>query len=135
MTEQGTELKKRLVVGYKRDGRSRYDPQAKWELIERAMQPGVSVARVALDQGINANLLRNWIRLRQRQVEGGEPTAVARRPAFVPVVAVPPTNRGAGFVARLPNGVRLELGQLGGEELAAVLRQLWALPCSDSTPA
>ncbi len=136
MTEQDTELKKRLVVGHKRDGRSCYDPQAKQDLIERAMRPGVSVARVALDHGINANLLRTWIRLRQREAQGGEPKAVALRPAFIPVVAaVAPTNAGASLVARLPNGIRLELGRIGGEELAAVLRQLWALPCSDSTPA
>lgn len=135
MTEQGTELKRRLVVGHKRDGRSRYDPQAKRELIERAMRPGVSVARLALAHDINANLLRNWIRLHQRQTEGGGPMAVALRPAFIPVVpAVAPTSQEASLVARLPNGVRLELGRLGGEELAAILRQLSALPCSDSTP-
>jgi transposase len=136
MTEQDTELKRRLVVGHKRDGRSRYDPQAKRELIERAMRGDVSVARLALDHGINANLLRNWIRLHQRQAEGGQPTAVALQPAFIPVVpAVAATDAGASLVARLPNGVRLELGQVGGETLATILRQLWALPCSDSTRA
>lgn len=135
MTAQDTELKRQLVVGHKRDGRSRYDPQAKRELIERAMRGDVSVARLALDHGINANLLRNWMRLHQRQAEGGEPTAVALRPAFIPVVPAVAANAGASLVARLPNGVRLELGQVGGEALATLLRQLWALPCSDSTRA
>ncbi len=43
MTEQITELKERLVVGRKRDGRNCYDPQAKRELIEASLRPGVSV--------------------------------------------------------------------------------------------
>ena len=61
MTEKGTELSKRLVVGHKQDGRRCYDPDAKLELIEASMRPGVSVARIALQHGINTNLLRTWI--------------------------------------------------------------------------
>ena len=30
-------------------------------LIEAALQPGVSVARLAQEHGVNANLLRKWI--------------------------------------------------------------------------
>jgi transposase-like protein len=30
-------------------------------LIEAALRPGVSVARMAQEHGINANLLRKWI--------------------------------------------------------------------------
>ena len=67
MTEQITELKERLVVGSKRDGRNCYDPQAKRELIEASLQPGVSVAKLALTHGINANLLRKWIGKHQCQ--------------------------------------------------------------------
>ena len=48
MTEQITELKQRLVVGRKRDGRYCYDPQAKRELIEACLQPGISVAKLAV---------------------------------------------------------------------------------------
>ena len=55
MTEQITELKERLVVGSKRDGRNCYDPQAKRELIEASLQPGVSVAKLALTHGIRRN--------------------------------------------------------------------------------
>jgi transposase-like protein len=50
-----------LVVGHKRDGRCRYDPQVNQELIRQCMMPGVSVARMAMQHGINANLLRTWI--------------------------------------------------------------------------
>jgi transposase len=48
-------------VGSKRDGRRRYDKQAKRELVQACLEPGVSVARMALEHGLNANLLRKWI--------------------------------------------------------------------------
>ena len=71
MTEQIVELKQRLVVGRKRDGRHCYDPQAKRELIEACLHPGVSVAKLALTHGVNANLLRNWVTKHQRQLSAG----------------------------------------------------------------
>ena len=67
MTEQINELKQRLVVGRKQDGRNCYDPQAKRELVEACLRPGVSVAKLALTHGVNANLLRTWISDYQRQ--------------------------------------------------------------------
>lgn len=56
-----TEVMRRLVLGRDRGGRCKYDPQAKTELIQECMKPGVSVARMAMQHGINANLLRAWI--------------------------------------------------------------------------
>ena len=50
-----------LVVGRMRNGRCRYDPQVKQELVGQCMLPGVSVARMAKQHGVNANLLRAWI--------------------------------------------------------------------------
>ena len=41
------DLKLRLVVGHKRDGRSVYDDAAKAELVRLCMQPGASVSRLA----------------------------------------------------------------------------------------
>lgn len=126
-----------MVVGRKRDGRNCYDPEVKRELIESAMRPGVSVARVALDHGINANLLRTWIRKYQRQRELGVGMApVAAHPAFIPVVParVPSKSGPQRLVAWLPNGIRLELESVGPDDLAAIVRQLSALPCSGSTP-
>jgi transposase len=58
MTVKNSELG---VVRLTRDGRRRYDEGAKRALIEAALQPGVSVARLAQEHGINANLLRKWI--------------------------------------------------------------------------
>ena len=144
MTEQATALSKRLVVGHKRDGRSCYDRDAKRELIEASLQPGVSVARMALLHGINANLLRTWIR--RYQLERGEQRAAGESmsatplgavgSAFVPVVQTKtPAKLGRSSLgALLPNGVRLDLSQVSLTELPEVLRLLWNLPCSGSTP-
>jgi transposase len=49
------------VVRLSIDGRRRYDETGKRVLIEAALRPGVSVARLAQEHGINANLLRKWI--------------------------------------------------------------------------
>lgn len=49
------------VVRQSRDGRRIYDEKGKRALIEAALQSGVSVARLAQEHGINANLLRKWI--------------------------------------------------------------------------
>lgn len=139
MTEHISDLKQRLVVSRKQDGRCCYDPQAKRELIEACFLPGVSVAKLALAHGINANLLRTWMTKHQRQLlAGGSLGLSSPTPAsFIPVVPVsahrspitPPA-----LVARLPNGVRLELSGLPAEQLAHVLRLLSTLPCSDSIP-
>ncbi len=61
MSEIDTEVVGRLVTGRKNDGRAVYDPQAKAEVVRACLKPGVSVARIALQCGINANLLRRWI--------------------------------------------------------------------------
>lgn len=83
MTENPSEIIAGLVVSRKRDGRCVYSRQAKHELVEACLRPGVSVARIALTHGVNANLLRKWItRYRgQRGVasraQTAAPTAVA----------------------------------------------------------
>ena len=139
MTEQIIELKQRLVVGRKRDGRNCYDPQARRELIEASLQPGVSVAKLALVHGINANLLRKWISKYQRQglADGSPPPSAAMAASFIPVVTVcaqrlpiVPTE----LAALLPNGVRLEWSVLPADQLAPVFRLLSTLPCSESIP-
>jgi len=142
MTEKHTELSKRLVVGHKRDGRSCYDKEAKRELVEACLRPGVSVARLALQHGINANLLRTWITRyeRQRTVMVGRPAtgmaAVTVESAFIPVVAAkaPVQSRPVQFGAQLPNGIKLDLRGVDHSELSLILRLLCELPCSGSTP-
>ena len=141
MTEMNAELLARLVVGRKRDGRCSYDPPAKQALIDECLKPGVSVARVAMLYGINANLLRTWI-AKSRQLH---PTGTARAlsakaresTAFVAVqVSAPAAPAVATAPAalclhvRLPNGVALDVGQVPLEAMAPVLQLLGTLACS-----
>jgi len=86
-----------LVVGRMRDGRCRYDPQVKQELVGQCMLPGVSVARMAMQHGVNANLLRAWISKWKTKSQSSQAITVRRAvsetatwdvqevPAFVPV--------------------------------------------------
>ena len=94
MTEMNAELLARLVVGRKRDRRCTYDPLAKQALIDECLKPGVSVARVAMLYGINANLLRTWI-AKSSQPNHGKARAVpgkalASPAAFVAVQVTKP---------------------------------------------
>lgn len=52
-------LRVRLVG---RDGRRRYDRASKNRLVAACLEPGVSVSKLALEYGVNANLLRKWIK-------------------------------------------------------------------------
>ena len=139
MTEKDTELSKRLVVGQKRDGRRCYDKEAKRELIEASMRPGVSVARMALRHGVNANLLRTWISQYRRQGEVmaavSETRALAITSTFVPVVQAKSRAKTSPlrFSAKFPNGVKLDLSDLGLDELPSILKLLSQVPCSGST--
>lgn len=58
MEEKSTQLR---VVRRDRGGRRRYDTADKRTLVEACLRPGVSVARLAQENGVNANLLRKWI--------------------------------------------------------------------------
>ena len=78
MSEINTMLARRLVTGRKRDGRCTYDPQAKAEIVQACLQPGASVARIGMQYGINANLVRSWIGKRQQAARVRSAVAVKR---------------------------------------------------------
>src|ERR1700757_1165706 len=100
------ELLRLETVGVLRNGRRRYDPASKQRLVEACLQPGVSLAGLALQHGVNANLLRKWVAKRQLQNGDGQPEARAPiAPAFIPVCAPAPSpNPSAGAVAVLAAG-------------------------------
>ena len=52
---------KRVTSG--KDTRRKHSEELKQELVERSLEPGASVAAIAQEHGINANLLFNWRRL------------------------------------------------------------------------
>ena len=76
------------VVGVLRNGRRRYDPASKRRLVEACLQPGVSLAGLALRHGVNANLLRKWVIGHQRQQRNGVAAGAIDRATevFMPVV-------------------------------------------------
>ncbi|WP_370649405.1 transposase [Neorhizobium galegae] len=53
-----------------RDGQRRHDPASIDRLLAACLEPGVSVSRLVLEQGVNANLVRKWIK-RAQQVRSG----------------------------------------------------------------
>ena len=152
--QKNSEVLTGLVVGHKRDGRCRYDPQVKQELVRRSVMPGVSVARMAMQHGINANLLRGWIAKSQSSNAVAVQRAVSETAAqdvkaFIPVqvqagvscaaIAMPTKADGAHskspavsmrIQVQLPNGISVDLGQARMEELSGVMQMLSHLPCS-----
>jgi transposase len=151
-----SEVIKRLVLGRDRGGRCKYDPQAKTELIQECMKPGVSVANMAMRHGINANLLRTWITKVQSanaiaiqicETEDSAnvtaafvpvlletavvPNPVANIPATAPQRLSKPTATLLRMQIRLANAVTVELGETRIDELSQVLQVLSALPCSN----
>lgn len=135
MSEQEEGLQGRLVVGAKRDGRRKYDESAKRELIQACLKPGVSIARTAMDHGINPNLVRTWISQYQRVSAAAPSDEPAFIPVEAPVLPAAPIKSTSTFQlsVRLPNGVRLEVGQTSAEELETIIHMLGRLSCSGST--
>lgn len=66
-----------------RSGKRRYTLQFKAWVVEQCLRPNVSVAAIALANGLNANLLRKWI-VKHQQADA----PVASAPGFVPVAVV-----------------------------------------------
>lgn len=131
--ENKSRLSRSLVVGQRSNGRCRYDPEAKRELVEACLQPGVSVARMALEHGINANLLRKWINQYHENSSSVPPSTPATLSAFSPVLSMAvPKPSDATLTVALPNGVKLELQGVGLTDLFPLLNDLAALPCSVS---
>lgn len=125
-----------------RNGRRRYDAASKARLVAASLEPGVSVSRLALDNGINANLLRKWIKQAQETGREHQPSASA----FVPVLAAEcslstvtgrngderlakpertcPLSSPVRMSATLPNGVKLALDCDDMDALTAMIGAL-----------
>ncbi len=73
-----------LVAKPARRGRRRHSEEFKRQVVEACLQPGVSVAAVALANGLNANYLRQLVRAHRESFERGEVLAV-QPTAVVPV--------------------------------------------------
>lgn len=80
----------KVVVSGGRIRRRRHSPEFKAALIAACRQPGVSLASVALSNGVNANLLRRWV----IDAEGRSSGDLMKSGSVVPVPTAPST----GFV-------------------------------------
>ena len=135
MKEHNTRLSRPLIVRHGRDGRCLYDLEAKRELVGFCLQPGISVAQVALEHGINAHLLRKWI-ARHREMNASGSNQFIALPTFAPVLALGAEQSAQPALnVTLSNGVRLELSSVGLSDLPLLLTALAELPCSASSRA
>ena len=134
------------VTGMSAGGKRKFDVQGKRKLVDACLQPGASIAGLALKAGVNANQLHKWIRLRQQaDTAAVMADAEATASSFVPVVTVSDTvsvrvdrervpapevpaqlATRARLSARLPNSVVLEL-ECTGQDTALVRAMLEAL--------
>jgi len=62
--------------------RRTFDPAFKAELVAACQYPGVSVAAIALEHGLNANVLRRWVTEHERYGHHGGDIAAATPPAI-----------------------------------------------------
>ncbi len=99
-------MNKRVTSG--NDTRRKHSDALKQELVERSLEPGASVAAIAQEHGINANLLFNWRRLRLRSeipaVQDAAPPTLL--PVTVQMQAAPKTNK---TITQRPSGGVIEI--------------------------
>ncbi len=108
----------------------RHSEEFKDELVRACSEPGVSVAGIALANGVNANLLRKWMVARgvtapslRRTAESDKP--VTHAPEFLPVAITPtePSLPEIRIEARRGNTVvKIEWPVAAAAECAAWLR-------------
>ncbi|MGP1683374.1 MAG: IS66-like element accessory protein TnpA [Giesbergeria sp.] len=113
-----------------------YEPSFKADVVAACQQPGVSVAAVALNHGLNANLLRRWVAEHERfghhALEHEAPPQRVLHPtpaaAFVPVkLPAPPAPSSANIqieVRRGATAVSIAWPVWAAAECAAWLREL-----------
>ncbi|MBK1715270.1 IS66-like element accessory protein TnpA [Rubrivivax gelatinosus] len=98
--------------------RRRHDDEFKQRILSECAAPGASVAKVALANGLNANLVHKW----RRDFEA--PPLQQSSPVFIPVTVAPPT------MPAEPTCIDLEL-QRG----ATTVRVRWPSTASSSCAA
>ncbi len=115
--------------GAERFGRRRHSIAEKRRIVEATLVGGASVARVAREHGVNANLVFGWRRLYQRGLLGGNapaaalvPVKVAETPALPEVVSPAPPS--GSIQLRLHKGQLRIDGMVDASALRLVLECL-----------
>lgn len=107
--------------------RRRFSPDFKAQIVAQCREPGASVSRISLDNGLNANMVRRWIQEARRA-----PKAPATTQGFVPV-NLPAATSAPGNQS--VSAIRIEIPRAGGavvvewpaeqaHQCAALLRDL-----------
>ena len=80
-----------VVKAAPRRTRRRHDPEFKEQVIAACLHPGVSVAAIALANGLNTNMLRKWVRDHRAESEAGQVVTelAAASSAMVPLTVAP----------------------------------------------
>lgn len=81
-----------------------YSPELKLQVVGACAQPGASIAGVALQHGINANIVHRWLR------EHSQGTLVNRPQTFVPVTLSAATEPAT---AQPTDDIRIEVKRAG----------------------
>ncbi len=87
--------------------RRRRSLEEKLKIVEQTMEPGASVARIAQQHGINANLLFNW---RKQHLRGGLGAPRANSRHWLPVRVAEGAGDGIGS-ASPPGIIHLKIGK------------------------
>lgn len=121
--------------------RREHSAEFKRDLVARSLQPGVSVAAVAMEGGINANLLFGWRRQHLKSMARADdaeprqraavllPVSIETAPAQVPPTSLaPPMSRGGGTIEIEIGSARVRLrGSVDEASLRTVLTALRSL--------
>jgi transposase-like protein len=84
--------------------RRRHSPEFKARIVAACQEPGVSVARVALDHGLNANMVRQWVKASRK--------TVATPATFMPLTLPTPAPVASSTVAE--DTIRIEVPRTNG---------------------
>jgi len=111
--------------------RRRFSREFKAEIVAQCQEPGASVSRIALDNGLNANMVRRWMSEAQRADK-----APSKTPGFVPV-NLPAASSASGHqsASNKRSTIRIEIPRASGavvvewpaeqaHQCAALLRDL-----------
>ncbi|MHC8400962.1 IS66-like element accessory protein TnpA [Pseudomonas sp. MDT1-17] len=77
--------------------RTSYPKPFKTQVVQKCLQPGASVASVAMSHGINANVVRKWLPIYRDQ-------QLTDLPAFLPVKLEENIQEGKSVSIELPYG-------------------------------
>jgi len=91
--------------------RRHFSREFKAQIVAACQEPGVSVSRIALDNQLNANLLRRWIR--EAEQAGQATTSPVFMPLAVPAASTS-TAPGKDRPANRHGHIRIEVPRAGG---------------------